>query len=206
MRGTQVLYWLRPPLTHNTHLITWQVTQQGRGESKLHPVTDTINNYESIWINTFIHISPTKPFNHSTTTPYCNHNHQIFTLPKYPFPKRIVHLARLRCVHHSTLQAYRNRLDATIADTCPECTLAATPFNTLLKTALHTTTFANNTTYTPRGQYGKFRFRQYPSWGVWSCSDRQLEELQQRRNCKKDTKRCVDSTVQGPNILNDRFI
>ena len=35
-----------------------------------------------------------------------------------------VHLARLRCGHHPALQTYRNRLDATISDTCPDCSLA----------------------------------------------------------------------------------
>ena len=35
-----------------------------------------------------------------------------------------VHLARLRCGHHPALQAYRNRLDETISEACPNCTLA----------------------------------------------------------------------------------
>ena len=33
-----------------------------------------------------MHISPTKPFNHSKTTPYGKHNHQIFSPLKNPFP------------------------------------------------------------------------------------------------------------------------
>jgi len=38
-----------------------------------------------------------------------------------------VYLARLRCGHHSTLQAHRDRLEETIPDTCPEYTLT-TPY------------------------------------------------------------------------------
>ena len=47
------------------------------------------------------------------------------TITRYPSPfEDRIYLARLRCGHHPTLQAYQNRLDESVPDTCTDWTLA----------------------------------------------------------------------------------